>query len=89
MMYLHFCSNCKQTFILNGHQQECIKCGGHIIELKLSYQNYINYSPEQRRKLIEDLENPEELARQKRNYRFSKHTKRYQQWISKEDIFNQ
>lgn len=86
MMYLHFCKNCRQIFILSGHQQECIKCGGRLDELKLLYHNYVNYSPKQRNELLLQLDNPAELARQKRNYRFSKQTKRYQKWaIKKED----
>lgn len=86
MMYLHFCKNCRQIFILSGHQQECIKCGSRLTELKLLYHIYIDYSPEQRRHLLSLLENPEELAQQRKNYRFSKQTKRYRQWaIKKED----
>ncbi|HOO27416.1 MAG TPA: hypothetical protein PLU43_03045 [Lachnospiraceae bacterium] len=87
MMYLHFCTDCRQTYILSGHQQECVKCGGTLVELKLSYQDYVDYSPAQRRQLILELEDPEELARQKRHYRFSKQTKRYKEWMKrKEDI---
>ena len=85
MMYLHFCKNCRQIFILSGHQQECIKCGKRLDELKLLYHNYINYSPEQRSQLLSQLENPEELAQQRKNYRFSKQTKRYRQWITKKE----
>ena len=88
MMYLHFCEKCSQIFILNGHQQECIKCGSPLTELKLSYQAYTNYPPEQRMMLIDSLKNPEELAHQKRNYRFSKHTKRYQEWANRKDTSN-
>ena len=83
MMYLHFCKNCSQIFILNGHQQECIKCGELLTELKLSYMDYTNYSREQRAALINRLQNPEELKRSKKNYRFSKHTKRYQEWANR------
>ncbi|MFT3982515.1 MAG: hypothetical protein QM697_01300 [Lachnospiraceae bacterium] len=86
MMYLHFCKNCQQIFILSGHQQECIKCGNRLDELKLLYHDYVNYSPEQRSRLLSSLEDPNVLMQQRRNYRFSKQTKRYRQWaIKKED----
>ncbi len=83
MMYLHFCTACNQIFILCGHQQECIKCGERLIELKLPYHAYVNLPIEQRDSLLITLNEPKSLARHKQGYRFSKQTKRYKQWNEK------
>ena len=83
MMYLHYCRNCKQIFLLCNHQQECLKCGENILEIKLSFNNYVNSSPEEREQILQSLSDESTLAAMRRTYRFSKRTKRYQNWIQK------
>lgn len=79
MIYLHYCVECKQIFLLFGHQQLCLKCENLLVELKLSYDRYIYYSPELREDYIKNLANSEFLKKQKKHYRFAKHTKRYKE----------
>ncbi len=80
MMYLHYCNNCRQIFLLCGHQQQCLKCGDRIYEIKLAFNDYVDYSPEQRKQVLDSLLDEDTLASMKRTYRFSKRTKRYQAW---------
>ncbi|NLG04785.1 MAG: hypothetical protein GX567_13290 [Clostridia bacterium] len=79
MIYLHYCLKCKQIFLLFGHQQQCLKCESILTELKLSYDSYIYYSPEQREDYISKLQKADYLQKQKKHYRFAKHTKRYKE----------
>jgi hypothetical protein len=83
MIHLHYCSSCKQIFLLCGHQQACIKCSDTLIELRLSYSNYIDFSPVERQELLHHLLDDEYLKTMKQPYRFAKRTKRYNLWNEK------
>ena len=83
MMYLHYCHDCRQIFLLSGHQQECLKCGEQIQEIKLAFNDYVDYSPEERNQVLSNLADERIRSAMHRKYRFSKRTKRYQNWMQK------
>lgn len=83
MMYLHYCNDCQQIFLLSGHQQECLKCGRAIQEIKIPFDEYVNYSPEKRMQILSSLSDDHTRTAMLQKYRFSKRTKRYQQWTQK------
>ena len=83
MMYLHYCHDCRQIFLLSGHQQECRKCGERIQEIKLAFNDYVDYSPEERDQVLSSLADERTRNAMHRKYRFSKRTKRYQIWKEK------
>ena len=83
MIYLHYCHNCRQIFLLCGHQQECLKCGNSIQEIKLSFDEYVKYSPEECKQVLSFLSDEHIRTVMLRKYRFSKRTKRYQNWMQK------
>lgn len=78
MMYIHYCSNCKNIFILNGHKQECPRCALTLHELKLSFKEYSVMLPPERESLRYQLADPAFLNANTTHYRFAKHTKRFQ-----------
>ena len=77
MMYIHFCPTCQTLFMLNGHKQECPRCGNPIEEIKLSFDDYSEMLPTDRELLRRKLSNPEFLEKNTTHYRFAKHTKRF------------
>lgn len=79
MMYLHYCSNCKRIHMLNGHKMVCPKCEARLIELKISYLDYVDMSREERELLLQDCQNRELLAKMSANYRMYKYSKWYKQ----------
>lgn len=84
MMYIHYCSNCKNIFILNGHKQECPRCALAIQELKLSFKEYSIMMPPERESFRYRLSDPAFLNANTTHYRFAKHTKRFQKESSSE-----
>ncbi len=57
MMYIHYCSHCHHIYILNGHKTLCPACTRKLQELNISYMEYVNLVPEERKKLLDRLEN--------------------------------
>lgn len=58
MLYLHFCSKCNRIHILSGHRKQCPACDNRLTELSVSYKLYIEYSAEQRMRLLEACAKP-------------------------------
>ena len=83
MMYLHYCHNCRQIFMLSGHQHECLKCGQSLQEMKLHFNDYVNYSPAERMQILSNLSDEQFRVSMQTKYRFSKRTKRYREWTEK------
>lgn len=82
-MYIHYCTDCQNIFILNGHKQECPRCGFQILELKLSFEEYSSMLPLDREYFRRRLSDPAFLNRNSTKYRFAKHTKRFQKVTEK------
>lgn len=83
MIHLHYCNSCRQIFLLCGHHQACQKCSDTLIELRLTYSRYIDYSPIERQELLRQLSNDDFLKTMRQPYRFAKRTKRYNLWNEK------
>lgn len=83
MMYLHYCHNCHQIFMLSGQQHECLKCGLQLQEMKLQFNDYVNYSPTERTQILSRLSDEHFRRAMHATYRFSKRTKRYQTWTKR------
>lgn len=77
-MYIHYCSNCQNIFILNGHKQECPRCSVAIKELKISFEDYSTMLPTDREIFRRKLTDPAFLNANITHYRFARHTKRFQ-----------
>lgn len=81
MMYVHFCKPCNRIHILNGHKQNCPRCGSSLTELKLSYLDYTSLTIEERAKFLEKLKNPEHLEEYATIYRMYKYSKWYKKMM--------
>ncbi len=83
MIHLHYCGSCKRIYLLCGHHQACQKCTDTLVELKLTYSQYIDFAPEQRQELLQHLSDDSFLKSMTQPYRFAKRTKRYNLWNEK------
>ncbi|MBR2037150.1 MAG: hypothetical protein IKK03_02990 [Lachnospiraceae bacterium] len=62
MMYIHYCQACHRIHILNGHKSICPTCERRLMELKISYMEYIELGLEERNQLKNKLKNPNHLT---------------------------
>ena len=42
MIYIHFCKTCNHIHMLNGHKTSCPKCSHSLVELQITYREYIS-----------------------------------------------
>jgi len=77
MMYLHFCKNCNRIHILNGHKMNCPKCNNALIELQMSYLDYVTLTNTERNLFIELCNNENSLKEISTTYRMYKYSKWY------------
>ncbi len=57
MMCIHYCSHCHHIYILNGHKTLCPACAKKLSEVDVTYMEYVNLMPEERKKLLDRLQN--------------------------------
>ena len=57
MMYIHYCRSCQRIHMLNGNKTACPTCDRKLRELRISYLEYIELGPEERKILGEKLKN--------------------------------
>ncbi len=55
MMYIHYCQSCHRIHMLNGHKIICPTCEQALIELKITYMEYIEMDMYARNLLSEKL----------------------------------
>lgn len=78
MMYMHFCSNCKRIHMLTGHKVVCPTCGNDLVELRISFMEYVSLSEKDRDILLRKCQDPHQLPHLKTTYRMMKYSKWYQ-----------
>ena len=61
-MYIHYCQACNRIHILNGHKTVCPTCENRLSELKITYLEYIELGPEERKILNDKLKSPKHLT---------------------------
>ncbi len=79
MMYMHYCSQCKRMFMLNGHKLTCPKCTHSISELKISYVDYVNLDMNERAAFKAKCEDEKLLQELSTTYRMYKYSKWYRE----------
>lgn len=77
MMYIHYCKSCNRIFILNGHKMICPRCVDPLVELRISYLDYVSLNLEEREILKEACADEEKLRKLKTRYRMYKYSKWY------------
>lgn len=88
MMYLHFCKKCNKIHLLNGHKNFCPRCGDWLIELEMSYMDYIALNRTERQLFLELCNNKRcinELGITYRMHRYCKWYRNLQKEPSKND----
>ncbi len=78
-MYMHYCKRCHRVYMLNGHKQVCPKCREGIIELKISYMDYVSMNREERSNFCLTCSNDSELKKLSTTYRMYKYSKWYKE----------
>lgn len=77
MMYIHYCKRCHRIYMLNGHKLICPRCTDPIVELRISYLDYVDLNLEQRAAFLEACRDDNQLNKLKTNYRMYKYSKWY------------
>lgn len=77
MMYIHYCGHCHRVHMLNGHKPKCPKCASELIELRISYREYVSMNHPQRESLLNDLKSEEKCKELSTVYHMHKYCKWY------------
>lgn len=81
MMYIHFCKACNRMHILNGHKITCPACNNSLIEMKITYLDYIHLTPLERDNLLEECQDEATLKSLSTTYRMYKYSKWYKKQV--------
>lgn len=65
--------------MLNGHKTECPRCNKSLVELQLSYFDYVGMNQKERAQLVDTCQIPEELSKITTTYRMFKYSKAYKE----------
>ena len=57
MIYIHYCSQCKKFYYLNGHKASCPKCKAALMELPISYVRFLSLSPKEQLSYLQEATN--------------------------------
>lgn len=79
MLYMHYCKSCHRVYMLNGHKQNCPKCHKGVLELKISYMDYVTMNQKERTEFCNCCADDEQLQTLSTTYRMYKYSKWYKE----------
>lgn len=79
MLYIHYCENCDYIHMLSGHRLQCPSCNKELLELQISYTEYMAMDAKKREEVQLQCKNPKEREKLSHPYRKHKFSKWYKE----------